>query len=271
MCLKREILVADPTLLEEGVADAHITFAINSYKELCTLHLGGNSHLTMDVILRTTNKAAARAKNVIQQIKNSIEKDSVIRAERKQVGFHLNLISSEEETAIQDLNRYLDQWSVKKSSRKKQNWKKHKGDEIKSNEEGIINENEIEIKNEEFDVEDNTDEGKNTEKCQNVNRTTDRSTEKSNASGNKGIKENINKIQEANIQQLGKGSALFLPKETNKSIWIESSEDEIEIIDVKSEETKKVPDIKYVEDSSEEESVIILNADQQTNKRKRKL
>lgn len=116
-----EIIVADPTLIEEGVADAHITIATNAYKELCTLHLGGNALMTPDVILKTTTKAAARACIVIQQVKDLIEEDSKVRLERKEVGFHLTL-PIEEEKSI----NFSDFWSVQKSSKKKlkPNWKK---------------------------------------------------------------------------------------------------------------------------------------------------
>lgn len=71
--------MADPTLLEEGVADTHITICLNAYKELCGLHLGGKAELTMDVILGITKKAAKRAETVITQIKEALEKDKESR------------------------------------------------------------------------------------------------------------------------------------------------------------------------------------------------
>lgn len=69
------MILADPTLLEEGVADAHLMIGLNAYKELCGLHLGGNALMTPQSILKCTSKAAARASVVIQQIKEALEKD----------------------------------------------------------------------------------------------------------------------------------------------------------------------------------------------------
>lgn len=68
--------MADPTLLEEGVADAYLSIGVNPYKELCGLHLGGKADLTPNVILSTVNKAAAHAAVVVQQIKDAIEEDN---------------------------------------------------------------------------------------------------------------------------------------------------------------------------------------------------
>lgn len=71
--------MADPTLLEENVADTHITIGLNAYKELCGLHLGGKAELVMDVILDITRKAAKRAEIVISKIKEVLEKDRETR------------------------------------------------------------------------------------------------------------------------------------------------------------------------------------------------
>lgn len=78
MCCSK-IVVADPTLLEENVAETHITIGLNAYKELCSLHLGGKAELAMDVILNTTKKAANRAAIVISKIKASLEQDKEAR------------------------------------------------------------------------------------------------------------------------------------------------------------------------------------------------
>lgn len=72
-------ILADPTLLEENVADTHITIGLNAYKELCGLHLGGKAELVMDVILGVTRKAANRAEIVISKIKEELEKDKETR------------------------------------------------------------------------------------------------------------------------------------------------------------------------------------------------
>lgn len=71
--------MADPNLLEEGVADGFLSVGLNAYKELCGLHLGEKVDLSIDVILSTANKAAARADFVVQLIKEAVEQDSIIR------------------------------------------------------------------------------------------------------------------------------------------------------------------------------------------------
>lgn len=68
--------MADPNLLEEGVAEAEMTIALNAYKELCTLHLGGKACLSPEVILNIASRAANRASYVIQMIKTVVEEDN---------------------------------------------------------------------------------------------------------------------------------------------------------------------------------------------------
>lgn len=75
----RNVILADPNLLEEEVADAFLSVGVNPYKELCGLHLGGKADLTSNLILSTTSKAATRAAVVVQQIKDAIEKDNQMR------------------------------------------------------------------------------------------------------------------------------------------------------------------------------------------------
>lgn len=71
--------MADPSLLEEGVSEGQLIYSLNAYKELCGLHLGGNVLMGVDQILNTTTKAMKHANNVIQLIKDEIEKDAVLR------------------------------------------------------------------------------------------------------------------------------------------------------------------------------------------------
>lgn len=72
----RNIILADPNLLEEEVSDAYLSIGVNPYKELCGLHLGGKADLTPTLILSSANKAASRAAVVVQQIKDAIEEDT---------------------------------------------------------------------------------------------------------------------------------------------------------------------------------------------------
>lgn len=71
--------MADPTLLEENVAEAHLTVGLNAYKELCGLHLGGKAQIDSQVILTTTEKAAKRALIVVGKIKHAVEENNKLR------------------------------------------------------------------------------------------------------------------------------------------------------------------------------------------------
>lgn len=56
-------------------------FGINAYKELCGVHLGGITLTSPQLLLRCVNKGAERAKLVVSQIKDAVEKDSAARAD----------------------------------------------------------------------------------------------------------------------------------------------------------------------------------------------
>ncbi|KAJ8940224.1 hypothetical protein NQ314_010787 [Rhamnusium bicolor] len=114
-----DYIVADPTLLEEGVADAFLSIGLNAYKELCGLHLGGKAELTPDVILNTANKAAMRAGIVAQLIKDSVEEDSVKRQEKLELGFHKTIDNEKVVESIEELSLCLDQWTSKRKKNKK--------------------------------------------------------------------------------------------------------------------------------------------------------
>lgn len=77
--LFREFILADPSLLEESIAEAFLTVGLNGFKELCSLHLGGKAELTSDVILSTVNKATSRAGFLIDEIKKAIKVDVELR------------------------------------------------------------------------------------------------------------------------------------------------------------------------------------------------
>lgn len=72
-------VLADPSLLEENTADAHLAVALNAYKELCGLHLGGKAFMTPDNILQCTARAARRVTLVVELIQNALEKDKIER------------------------------------------------------------------------------------------------------------------------------------------------------------------------------------------------
>lgn len=72
--------VADPTALEERVSDASLVLAVNSYKELCCMHLTGVTLTSPSLILHCSEMAASRAKRIVDFIKSALEEDGTQRA-----------------------------------------------------------------------------------------------------------------------------------------------------------------------------------------------
>lgn len=77
MC--REQVVVDPSSTEERVSQAQLVLAVNTYKELCGLHLSGTALAAPDLILRCAHKAAAISAYIINIIKQALEKDLLVR------------------------------------------------------------------------------------------------------------------------------------------------------------------------------------------------
>lgn len=75
-----KIPVADPTVLEERVSDASLALAINSYKELCCMHLAGVSLTSPHLILKCSEMAAERARRIVEFLKSTLEDDESERA-----------------------------------------------------------------------------------------------------------------------------------------------------------------------------------------------
>lgn len=201
-----EFIVADPSLIEEGIADAHLSVGLNAYKELCGLHLGGNAELTPDVILATTTKAAGRATIVVDLIKKALSDDHSSR-QNKDCVIRLSDKIHVDRTVIADLEEcLLEQWSKRK-----------------------------EKKNRSREDDD----------------------------GNK-------EAMAGAIQVLGKNSAGFIPEEYVKAASEESDQSEDpEDDDVVYVELPKEQAMEITDSDSEEENVVVLNADKQTNKKKK--
>ncbi|XP_047003658.1 exosome complex component RRP45-like [Schistocerca americana] len=82
-----EHVVADPTELEERVAEAHIVFGMNSYRELCGVHLGGSALANPEMIIQCAIQAAVRASRVVEIMRSALESDAKARTEGADVGF----------------------------------------------------------------------------------------------------------------------------------------------------------------------------------------
>ena len=97
-----KVAISDPTYLEERVSEANMVFGINSYRELCGLHLGGITLTSSDLLLRCVNKAAKRAKLVVDLVKESIKSDQEKRDREESVGFKECLRLSQINSLAQD-------------------------------------------------------------------------------------------------------------------------------------------------------------------------
>jgi len=89
---KGKISIADPTAVEERVAEASIVFGLNSYKELCGLHLSGITLTSSELLLGCASKAAVRAKETVDMIKRTLETDNDLRWVLVIVAFVISLI-----------------------------------------------------------------------------------------------------------------------------------------------------------------------------------
>lgn len=135
--------------MEDEIADAFLTVGLNSYKELCGLHLGGNADLSPEVILQTTNKAALHAGNIVKMVKEALENDSTsryyfnifylyrlyiynivifFRAENKVI--HLVDFDKVDVDPVTDLSVSLDLWKTKDKKNKKKNKQDKNGGDI---------------------------------------------------------------------------------------------------------------------------------------------
>lgn len=97
-----EFAVADPTALEERVSQSSVVFGINSYQELCALHLGGSFLTTPDLMIRTATVAAKQAKTFVSLIRSAVEADKVDRDAGKRVSFMQCILEDAIKTTEQD-------------------------------------------------------------------------------------------------------------------------------------------------------------------------
>uniref|UniRef100_A0A1L8DXT3 Exosome complex component RRP45 n=1 Tax=Nyssomyia neivai TaxID=330878 RepID=A0A1L8DXT3_9DIPT len=81
------VACADPTDLEERVAQAKMVFGLNSYQELCGLHLGGVTLLSAGFVIDLASRGVKHAKNHIEMVKKCIEEDTKVREDGMRVSF----------------------------------------------------------------------------------------------------------------------------------------------------------------------------------------
>ncbi|KAJ3021369.1 hypothetical protein HKX48_008686 [Thoreauomyces humboldtii] len=66
--------VVDPTLLEEQVQEADMTFVINKHGDVCTLSKAGGVAVTVDQVIHCANIAAAKAEDITALVKEALTK-----------------------------------------------------------------------------------------------------------------------------------------------------------------------------------------------------
>ncbi|XP_004535179.1 exosome complex component RRP45 [Ceratitis capitata] len=81
------LAIADPSVLEERVADSALVFGLNSFRELCCLNLGGTTLTSSNLLLQCATRAARRAKFVVDYVKEVLELDKLAREEDRNSGF----------------------------------------------------------------------------------------------------------------------------------------------------------------------------------------
>ncbi|XP_017786170.1 PREDICTED: exosome complex component rrp45 [Nicrophorus vespilloides] len=115
-----EIILADPSLLEENVSEAQLMLGLNAYKELCGFYLGGSASVSADVILKVTNRAAKRALTVIDQLKEAVEQDDLKRQQNEEIGFqHSHSFSKDLSQNGNKLADILNAWRTVPTKKKK--------------------------------------------------------------------------------------------------------------------------------------------------------
>lgn len=199
-------ILADPTLLEEGVADAFLTVGMNSYRELCGLSLGGNVELSPETILDITRKVASRVSYVVDEIKQAVQKNNENRSVGKELGFHMIFEKfSHDKSTTEQLEECFNQWQPISKNKKK-------------------------------------------------DKKTDVSVEGLNSSEDKIISKVPN-------------SAVLVPKnyEEVMEVWGSSEDEDMDVVEIK----KQNPVVSLLDSDSEEEKVVVLNANEKTKKWKK--
>lgn len=69
-------VIADPSLIEERIAEATAVFGLNSYRELCGLHFGGVTLASVHVLIKCATQGAKRANGIVKLIKDKLEEDA---------------------------------------------------------------------------------------------------------------------------------------------------------------------------------------------------
>lgn len=76
-------ILSDPSRFEESIADAVVTFGLNTSGELCLLNMEGNMLITTNMLVHISKIAHKRAKAVLESIEDTISKSVALEKENK--------------------------------------------------------------------------------------------------------------------------------------------------------------------------------------------
>jgi len=70
-----ELLVVDPTMLEDQIREGDMTITMNIHKEICALSKAGGIPLEMDQVIRCSKIAIVKVTEITEQIQKALAKD----------------------------------------------------------------------------------------------------------------------------------------------------------------------------------------------------
>lgn len=111
---KGNLLIVDPTEREERVMDGKTVLAMNIYREICTLHMGGTISLHKDQILRCAEIAASRVVEIVELIKTSL----AVNAQKTQNNNNSGFLKSIQKNLITTSSQDLMEMSILRSRKK---------------------------------------------------------------------------------------------------------------------------------------------------------
>jgi exosome complex component RRP45 len=74
-----ELLLVDPSIIEEQIREGDMTVAMNIHKEICTLSKAGGIPLEMDQIIRCSKIATTKTAEITELIQKALADDKAKR------------------------------------------------------------------------------------------------------------------------------------------------------------------------------------------------
>jgi len=106
---KSQIVVMDPTKLEEEVMDGRLTFAINIYRDICLIHKPGAAGLSPDLFDKLFDVCLIKVNQltkIIRDVLKNTDKYSIDSIKQgSKVDFVIKTGKEEEEILIPELNK----------------------------------------------------------------------------------------------------------------------------------------------------------------------